>query len=157
MSWTYHMVAMSSRCFSCIKMFMAFARATWNLSVPFSVPQKDNLEVFQHKLQWQFESCHSPVAKAAETWSRIVLTCPTPINPWLPSMPTSHRCIAQIFQSPGGSFAGKAAPWSKKAEPLGTRLRGSRFTRNYTQKPSARDGRCTGTKQSEVGSRTTNL
>lgn len=32
----------------------------------------------------------------------------------LPSMPPSHMCNAQVFQSTDGGFTGKAPPWSKQ-------------------------------------------
>lgn len=51
--------------------------------------------------------CHSPAAKAAETWSRTGLTCPTPMTLGLPSMPPSHMCNAQVFQSTDEALQGK--------------------------------------------------
>lgn len=142
MSRTHHMVATSSWCFSCVKMFMALSWATWTpLSAIFS-PTKGQLGSYPEQTIWD---CHSPVARAAETWSTTGLTCPAPLSPMAAlHAHLSQMCTAQIFQSTVGGFTGKELPWSKQAEPVGTGRRGSRFTRNYTRKPNARDGRCAG-------------
>lgn len=77
--------------------------------------------------------CHSPVAKAAEIWSRAVLTYPTPSPGAALHAHLYHLHCTDISLHRWRLYRESISlKQTGKAQLVGTRLRGSRFTRNDT-------------------------